>query len=59
MIMYNIWSIEHNMWWAQSGNGYTPYKLFAGKYSELEAATICDDANKFPDTPSETMVPVR
>jgi hypothetical protein len=40
-----IWSIEHEAWWAPNRHGYTRNVGLAGRYSEVEALEILQDAN--------------
>jgi hypothetical protein len=53
-----VWSIEHNAWWKPNGNGYTRDRAEAGRFTFLEAATICEESNKRNlSDPDEAMCP--
>jgi hypothetical protein len=50
--IYLIWSNQHHMWWGPDRSHYTSDPWQAGRYSETEAAGICDstrtDNNQLP-----------
>lgn len=55
-----IWSKEHNAWWGANRCGYVADVWESGRYDELEARDICNDANHWPPCdapPNETMCP--
>lgn len=54
-MMWLIWSIEHDAWWAPNRHGYTRDRILAGRYSQQEARAIVRDSNiaEF----SECMIP--
>lgn len=64
IVIYRIWSNEHEGWWKPEGNGYTPIFSEAGFFTKDEADKICIDANKYLKSdhidyiPNEMMVPV-
>lgn len=41
----NIWSFEHNGWWAPNEMGYVPDRSRAGVYTMQRAVDICSGAN--------------
>lgn len=47
---YLIWSNQKNKWWSSCRRGYTKSIDEAGRYSEEEAVSICNDANYNWDT---------
>ena len=46
--MYLIWSHEHSAWWGPGREGYVQSISAAGRYSEIEALSIC--VNAIPGT---------
>jgi hypothetical protein len=58
---YLIWNFERGQWWKPGEMGYTPSMRLAGRYSFMEADTICRQANSWiglTAPPEEAMVPV-
>jgi hypothetical protein len=41
----NIWSFEHDAWWAASSRGYTTSRKQAGRYTRGVAEEIVRQAN--------------
>lgn len=54
---WNIWSIEHNAWWAPNEDGYTRLKAEAGTYTYDRAVEIVSGANKYRYGNEHTMEP--
>jgi len=42
LILYLIWSHEHNAWWGPNERGYTQFISSAGRYREEDAWRICN-----------------
>jgi hypothetical protein len=56
---YLIWSNEHRAWWAPNECGYVKIISKAGRYSEVRATQICENANSYQninEEPNEVMV---
>ncbi len=45
MIVYLIWSFEHNAWWGPGECGYVEDADAAGHYTQDRAMEICRKAN--------------
>lgn len=53
-----VWSVEHEAWWMDREDGYTPFRRDAGVYSYKDACRIVASANRgLNDTPNEAMIP--
>lgn len=48
---YLIWSHRKRQWWKPDNQGYTEHVVGAGRYTELEAASIVFDALPGQNTP--------
>lgn len=59
IVVYLIWSLEHNGWWKPNRGGYTDRRDSAGQYEFDEAMEIVLDANIAENNvPNESIVPV-
>lgn len=62
VLMFLIWSNEHNAWWRPNSRGYTDFAKAAGVYSFEEARGISwqgrDGWHKDGEAPDELVVPI-
>lgn len=59
---FNIWSKEHQAYWARNQTGYVETQEEAGQYALEEASEICRNANQHTlegEGPEEVMVPLK